>query len=232
MPSLTSQVKLASASVFPATAAEIRALREAISPARLTTYVRRAHGNTRRALELYAWNVNAAAALYPILQVNEIALRNAVNQALVRQFGAQWPYSPGFLRTMPKAERDSFETGRAKLERTLKLTRVSTGDVVAGQTYWFWVSLLTARYERRIWSREFAASFPYAPPRVDRATVHDRADEIRRLRNRIAHHEPLLDHNLVGAYQRAASIVRWISPENARWAAVHWPLDHDLLKRP
>lgn len=87
--------------------------------------------------------------------MNEITLRNAVNRALVAQFGSQWPYSGGFLRTLPAWERKSFETGRAKLESTFRVSRVSTGDVVAAQTYWFWVMLLTSRFENRLWQREF-----------------------------------------------------------------------------
>lgn len=217
---------------FPSTAAEIRALRHAISPARLTTYVRRAHGNARRALDLYAWNVNAGAALYPILQVNEIALRNAVDRALVAQFGAQWPYSSGFLRTLPIFERNTFEAGRQRLERTQRVPRVSTGDVVAAQSYGFWVLLLTSRFQRRIWNQEFATSFSSAPQQVTRPVVHDRADEIRRLRNRIAHHEPLFNHDLLGAHQRATAMVRWISPLLAQWAARQWPLRREFLGQP
>lgn len=217
---------------FPTTAAEVKALRQAISPARLTTYIRHAHGNARRALQLYAWNVNAGAALYPILQVNEIALRNAVDRALVAQFGTHWPYSPGFLRTLPRADKDAFERGRLRLERTLRVARVTTGDVVAAQSYGFWVLLLTSRFQRRIWNLEFGASFPAAPRQVDRSVVHDRADEIRRLRNRIAHHEPLFNFDLPGAHQRAASMVRWISPLLAQWMAVRWPLSYEILKRP
>lgn len=232
MSSILLRVNRSRRSEFPSTAAEIKALREAISPERLTTYVRAAHGNARRALDLYVWNVNAAAALYAVLQVNEIALRNAINRALVSQFGAHWPYSAGFLRTLPTHERDTFESGRSRLERNLRLPHVSTGDVVAAQTYGFWVMLLTARFQGRIWQQEFATSFPGAPPQVTRAVVHDRAEEIRRLRNRIAHHEPLLNHDLLGAYQRAASMVRWVSPMLSQWAAIHWPVNRELLKRP
>jgi len=217
---------------FPSRVADIVALREAISPARLSTYLKRTHGNVRRAFDLYAWNVRAGAALYPILQVNEIALRNAINRALVSQFGADWPYSQGFLRNLPRPERETFERCRRKLEGNLHVARASTGDVVAAQTYWFWVVLLTSRFEQRIWSREFAASFPAAPPRIDREIVQGRADQIRRLRNRIAHWEPLLDYDLVGAHQRAASMVRWISPTVSAWAASRWPLARDLLTRP
>jgi hypothetical protein len=218
--------------VNPGSAAQITALTDAISTARLSTYLRRSHGNVRRALDLYEWNIRAGAALYPILHVNEVALRNTINGALVSQFGADWPYARGFLRSLPGLERTTFEKCIRKLENTLRKSRVSTDDVVAAQTYWFWVTLLTARFEKRIWSREFAAAFPSAPARVDRESVHVRADTIRRLRNRIAHWEPLLDVDLAGAYQRVASVVRWVSPETAVWMAERWPLPPDVLARP
>lgn len=230
MATLTPPVK--APPLFSLRAADLAALTEAISSARLSTYLRRSHGNARRAFDLYAWNVRAGAALYPMLQMNEIALRNAINRALVSQFGAEWPYSEGFLRTLPRPERETFEGGRRKLERNLGRPRAATGDVVAAQTYWFWVTMLTARFEQRIWSREFAASFPFAPPRIDRELVYGRADAIRRLRNRIAHWEPLLDYDVRGAYQRAASMVRWISPATAQWATARWPLPRDVLVRP
>lgn len=232
MLTLASPVNPASASSgYPRTAADLAALREAISPARLSTYLRRTHGNERRALELYAWNIRAGAALCPILQMNEISLRNAVNRALVSQLGPEWPYAEGFLRSLPTPERDTFMRCRAKLERGLRRPRASTGDVVAAQTYWFWVTLLTSRFEQRIWSREFASSFPSAPVRIDREVVHRRADTIRQLRNRIAHWEPLLEVDLAGAHQRAASMVRWISPRAAAWAS-RWTLPGDVLARP
>ena len=43
-------------------AARIAALTDAISTARLSTYLRRSHGNVRRALDLYEWNIRAGAA--------------------------------------------------------------------------------------------------------------------------------------------------------------------------
>lgn len=215
-----------------ASAARIAALTDAISTARLSTYLRRSHGNVRHALDLYEWNIRAGPAMYPILHVIEVALRNAINRALVSQFGVDWPYAPGFLRSLPGLERTTFEKCLRKLEGNLRKPRVSTGDVVAAQTYWFWVTLLTSRFEQRIWSREFAVAFPSAPSRIDREIVHGRADTIRRLRNRIAHWEPLLDVDLVGAYQRAASVVRWTSPATAEWMAERWPLPPEVLTRP
>jgi len=214
------------------TVREIDALREAISPPRLATYVRHAQGNVRRALRLYAWNVRAAQALFAMLNVNEIALRNAVSRALESQFGPEWPYSQGFLRTLPRPERESFERSVRKLEKARHVARVSTCDVVAAQTYYFWVSMLTSRFDQRVWDAEFTRSFPSAPANVNRAVVHGRAEDIRLLRNRIAHHEPLLTIDVAGAYRRALSMVRWISPHKAAWAAAQWALTVDLLMRP
>lgn len=215
-----------------ASARQLRALRQAISAQRLTTYLRWSDNNLRRAVELYAWNIRAAAALYPILHVNEVTLRNAVDRALASQFGTQWPYSGGFERSLPRAERSAFCASRSKLERTRGVMRVSSGDVVSAQSYWFWVMLLNARFEGRIWSREFRPSFPFAPPAVSRATVHAAAESIRRVRNRIAHHEPLLGHDLRSAHRRAGALIAWISREKADWTERHWPLDPALLRPP
>jgi hypothetical protein len=217
---------------FPVTARDYAELRDAISPARLTTYLRHAHGNHRLALELYAGNVSAGAALFPILHANEVALRNAINRALESQFGAQWPYAEGFLRTLPRPERATFEANRARLEKKRRVAHLATGDVVSGQNFYFWVALLTARYEHRLWKAEFARSFPGAPPYVQRALVHATAEEIRVLRNRIAHHEPLLAYDLTGAHLRAVRMIRWISPGKAAWAAGRWPAPPNLQTRP
>jgi hypothetical protein len=208
---------------FPNSAPAVLALREAISAARLGTYIRHAHRNLRLALDLYAWNAHAGAALHPLLQVNEITLRNAIDRALTSQFGVAWPYSAGFLRSLPRRDRTTFESCRSRLERSLRVVRATTGDVVAAQSYWFWVMLLNARFEQRIWSRELARSFPHAPPPVTRAVLYTNAEMVRRLRNRIAHHEPLLDYDIPGAYRRAIAMVRWISPAKAAWAARLWP---------
>jgi hypothetical protein len=208
---------------------DLHALREAISPPRLGTYLRSTEYNSRRALKLYAWNMRAGAALLPVLQANEVTLRNAVSSALVSQFGEGWPYSQGFLRSLPKHDSATFVRERGRTEKRLGLREVSTGDVVASQTYWYWVALLTSRFEDRVWSREFRRCFPHAPPGVTRQVVHDRAETIRRLRNRIAHHEPLLSFDLLGAYNRAVAIVRWISPAKAAWVVREWPPTRDLI---
>jgi hypothetical protein len=176
--------------------------------------------------------VRAAAALLPVLQANEVALRNAVNAALASQFGEAWPYSQGFLRALPKHDSATFLRERARVEKRIGVREVSTGDVVASQTYWYWVAMMTSRYEDRVWSREFRRCFPHTPRGVTRQVVHDRAETIRKLRNRIAHHEPLLAFDLLGSYNRAVAIVRWISPAKAAWVQREWPPARDLVFQP
>jgi hypothetical protein len=213
------------------TAAEVAEVARAISPPRFGRYLRRTHRNARRALGLYAWNIRACAALYPVLQVAEVSLRNAVDGALASAFGAGWPYAPAFLRALPGRERDAFERERAGVERRTAARRAADCDVVAAQTYWFWVFLLTRRWEDRVWRQGFPAAFPHAPRHVTREVLHARADALRLLRNRIAHHEPLLDVDVAGAHGRALAIVRWISPAKAAWAGERWPAPPPQARR-
>ena len=103
----------------------------------------------------------------------------AVSLALTSAFDARWPISRGFLRSLPQHERLNFETETRKLQTRIGAGGMSTGDVVAAQTYWFWVFLLTSRFHDRLWRKHFAIAFPYAPRSVDRAVVHARCESVR-----------------------------------------------------
>mgnify|MGYP000235145701 CR=1 FL=1 len=42
-------------------------------------------------------------------------------------------------------------------------------------------------------------------------------EHIRRLRNRVAHHEPVFYRDLIGDYERMEEVVRWRCPHTAGW---------------
>jgi hypothetical protein len=42
-------------------------------------------------------------------------------------------------------------------------------------------------------------------------------DDLRRLRNRIAHHEPILSRNIAADYGAILDLIRLISPTTADW---------------
>jgi hypothetical protein len=53
-----------------------------LSQARLAPYLRATNGNLRAALKLYQWNVEMSAAVYKMLHLVEVFLRNAIDAEL------------------------------------------------------------------------------------------------------------------------------------------------------
>lgn len=52
---------------------------------------------------------------------------------------------------------------------------------------------------------------------LKRAQIFQPLDDLRRLRNRIAHHEPILNRNIAADYASILDLIRYISPTTAQW---------------
>lgn len=223
VPTATVPVRAHTALAHPP-AADQAAVADAISAARFATYLRYAVNVDSRAWAAYAWNTRVSAAMLQVMTHAEVALRNAVSRALVAAFGAGWPYEKAFEFTFSKFEQQVYRQARGELERRLKKTSpLPTGDFVAGQTLVFWESLLVRRLKQRVWDAQFATAFPGATHGETYRDVYAAAEQLRRVRNRIAHHEPLLTIPLLGVYARAIAVIGWVSPAKATWVQAEWP---------
>lgn len=90
---------------MPFTADELRELPHVISAPRFATYLQ-AMGNDRdAALQLYRWNLLVSSAFIVPLQVCEVAARNGVVEVIEAVHGANWPWSNGFIRSLPRTRR-------------------------------------------------------------------------------------------------------------------------------
>ena len=205
---------------------------DALSTGRFATYLRHAGGGELRAWAAYAWNVRVSAELLQVLSHAEVALRNAVDRALASAFGPQWPYASAFLYTFSKAGQHEYLAVRIALEQRLRKSPMNTGDFVAGQTFVFWESLLVKRYKDRVWKPQFGGAFPGATSGESYKDVHTAVEQLRRLRNRIAHHEPLLTEDLVTVYGTALQVIKWTSPQMAGWVQAEWPMSDQLMGPP
>jgi len=110
-----------------------------------------------------------------------------------------------------------------RLERGKGITR---GRVVAGVSFGFWAGLFSKRYEE-LWRHRLRYGFPHGA--VVRKDLTEPLRLIQRFRNRIAHHDCLLDQ---GVGERADDMLRiagWINPEAQTWlrsrSRVHALLD-------
>lgn len=100
----------------------------------------------------------------------------------------------------------------------------------------FWANLFDKHYEVNFWTPHRKSVFPYAAPsdRI-RREVHADIRQVRDLRNRISHHEPIWrDHSLLDAYYNAHKIITWISPAVAKWLSSldQFPAEYDKLQYP
>lgn len=205
------------------TEAEVLAVHEALSVARMETFKNAVGNSTRRdaaALDLYAWNAQVSSALLMPLHVCEVVIRNAVSEALETVYGQRWPWSPGFERSLPSPYRGY--NARRDLQ-SARRAAPTTGKVIPELKFVFWQKMFTSRYDRRIWAAQRASLFPNLDSStsvaVFRGTVYDSLDQVRALRNRVAHHEPVFSRNLADDLQVITELVRFRSGPTAQWMA-------------
>lgn len=159
----------------------------------------------------YFWNIDLAEALVPSLHAVEIAVRNSMNAALTAQYGTDmWFYTPGLLESGQVSQ-----LGGAIRALTPKQPFLA-GRLVAELNFGFWVTLLSGPYEQRMWQPGgyalLKAVFPHATG-VSRKQVHTRLNDIRELRNRVFHHEPLWCRpNLLQQHADIHQAIEWMSP--------------------
>lgn len=205
---------------MPFTPAELRDLPLVISAPRFATYLQATGNDRERALSLYEWNLTLSSAFIVPLQVCEVAVRNGVAEAIEKVHGANWPWSNGFLRSLPRPKR-STDYSPDKDLRGVAARQPTTGKVVAELKFAFWEQIFTAGQDSRIWLAHFRASFPGAPVvtpiPIARAMARNDLGAIRKLRNRIAHHEPIFTRNVADDYNRIHEMIGWRSQTAAAW---------------
>lgn len=206
------------------------ALEEVFSRERMQTYLQFAQGDPEAALRHYARNVQLGAAFHGPLQALEVALRNAMHARLAARYGGRW-----FTDPAAGLDRHARDIIAGALDRGAATP--SPGQFVASMSLGFWVRLLgrgghidggrKADYDRTLWRPALCKAFPGR----SRRTVQRRLDRLRQLRNRIAHHEPLLERDLEKDYESLLEAVGWISADVRTWIEAHSLLP-DALQAP
>lgn len=195
-------------------------LEDVVSAPRFSTYVQACGGNTALAAELYLWNASCSAALFNVIHYAEVALRNGCVAALESSFGPNWHHNRGFYYTLPNPRSNRAYHPAADIAAVAARHR-GAGKVVAELKLAFWQHLLIAGQDRRMWLPHFASVFPGYDPTLAipaaRRHLHDDVRDLRGLRNRIAHHEPIFQRTLNDELERALRIVHWRHPKVGAW---------------
>lgn len=203
------------------------AVRRSLSEERLHTFDCAVAGSTGcTPLELYMWNARISAAFMVPLHMCEVVTRNAVSDALTRIHGPRWPWIQGFEDSLPSPA--SGYDARRELRRAAARS-CSTATLIPTMSFVFWQKMFTHRFDARLWSRCGHQVYPGMDRRLPlhrfRADMHYDLEQIRRLRNRIAHHEPIFGRALVDDLAAIQRVVGLRCPRTAVWMD-----SHDIVK--
>jgi hypothetical protein len=194
-------------------------LLQILSAERLGPYLLAANDDFGTALALYEHNQALSEALYIPLQNLEVGLRNRLHVMLSLQFGQTW-FDSGVIRK--PAQVRAIQEAKDKLQRVGKPT--DPGRIVAELNFGFWTGFFDACYDQPLWHRHLRAVFSGAPrgQALTRKLFSGRLEAIRRLRNRVFHHEPILRiRQLAQTHSDLQLLLGLLGPDLQGWNALH-----------
>lgn len=160
-----------------------------------------------------------------ISRIWEVGLRNAYDRVLIEHLSLprHWTacgiqvFAP-VLRTRKRGSRgkvsvDVNATPRASLEHALREAggrNAPPGKVIAQLTFGFWRYLTSSAHEVTLWRPALHHAFP---PGTRRSELDGRISRLHELRNRVAHHEPLLRLDVTKLHSDLLHVAGLLEPE-------------------
>jgi hypothetical protein len=180
-----------------------------LSEERLTKYREHTLINTdKEILIFYTWNQELSMTLYPWVESVEIALRNAIHHTLSCDRSNPWWFDDSIL-IYKTYERKQISVAKETLSKQNKT--LTPGKIVAELNFGFWTSLFHTDYEYKqvLWPRLLTQIFPDMKRHLrNRKAISHRLRDIRLLRNRIFHYEPIWHwSDLLNKQQELAEIL-------------------------
>lgn len=96
--------------------------------------------------------------------------------------------------------------------------------------------MFTSRHSTRIWDNELQGLFPNGTGHLTTATllsdIYDSLESIRLVRNRIAHHEHLINRNLSQDYSNIIKLISYRCADSINWLHSIEQLSPLLISKP
>lgn len=117
---------------------------------------------------------------------------------------------------------DEVRRARERIDKQATKGGVGTGHdrarVLESLMFGTWTGLFGGPYEE-LWRQHLKDVFPRRPRGTVRTWVSKILEELRQLRNQIAHHEAIHDRDLDVSAGRALDLIGWMDPEARDWVA-------------
>ena len=173
-------------------------IEDIFSAKRMQKYVLACGGDTRRAMTLYRYNLKLSQEMFTLVSCFEVALRNRIDKQMVAHLGNDWLRDAILPNGVLYYDR--------RVENTRKIIEKAYNGLMREGNYSH--SKLLSEMEFGVWKYMFSNAayalmgqrllqiFPNKPRssrqhRYDNTYIFQELDYINKLRNRIAHHEPI-----------------------------------------
>lgn len=204
-----------------------------ISPERMRRFLVACKFNTRKAMTLYRYNIRLSQELLAVVGCFEVALRNKIDRHFVSKDGSDWLRD--FILQNGKFYSDS------RVSKTKNIISKAYNGLLKSNTYSH--HKLLSEMEFGIWKYMFSnpqytltgqsllSIFPNRPIstphcQYDNSYIFKELDFINKLRNRIAHHEPICFGNganrnkidtsyALNRYSRILILLSWLDIESS-----------------
>ena len=156
-----------------------------------------------------------SSASFEIVAHLEVLLRNALDRALAQHVDEPTRGMPWFL-CRPPANDEIAGAVEVVRDRLRPLNRDSRHQIVAGLSFGFWSGMLGRRYEE-LWRAALRHAFPGSSGA--RKQVASEVEAIRKFRNRLAHHDSMLNVDIPFEIRRVQRVAGFIGADAADWLA-------------
>lgn len=200
-----------------------------IAEPRFRTFLEAADGDAARAMELYDWNVYASAVFLETISYGEVMLRNAID-AQFPPLNHSEPAAQSWLADSALMSERSLEivSGTiARIERTSK--EATRARLVSNLSFGFWRALFNKRY-KQLWISSLHGGFPNGTG--DRSEVAQLMSRLNSFRNRIAHHESIVNVAIRQRYDDLMALVGLVDLAAADWLESRSRVRETLACRP
>lgn len=213
-------------------------LERILSANRMQRYANATHGDTRKAMALYRYNLKLSQEIFTIVSCFEVALRNTIDQLMVPTWGDDW---------LRDAVQDGGIFANGRMDETRRIIEKAYNRLNRHGSYSH--PKLIAEMEFGVWKYMFSSLqyratgqcllrvFPNKPRssasmQYNNSFIFNELDKVNSLRNRIAHHEPIcfrqntaeIDTSyIINEYQKIQTLFSWMGIDSH---SMLYGLDH------
>ena len=209
-----------------------------ISAQRMQKYLIATGNDTRKAMTLYRLNLRLSQEMFTIVSCFEVALRNSIDTLLTQQFGTDWlrdSVQPGGIFDTNQCDRTRSIITKAYNKLTLTTSYTPT-QLLSAMEFGVW-KYMYSPYQYTATRQVLLNVFPNKPvstsmTQINHSYFFNELDKINKLRNRIAHHEPICfvrgttranTSYIINEYHKILTLFAWMGIDST---ALLYGLDH------